>query len=126
MSYCRFSSCDYWSDIYCYESANGYEVHVATNRHVFDEPLPPTVDLTTDSIEAYLVRHNKMQELLDRAKCVTIGLPYDGQTLTHDTAKECAETLIYLKEMGYHVPQSAIGFLVEESEENGECQDDEE
>ena len=41
MSYCRWSSLDYTCDIYAYESAYGYEVHIAHSRRMGPQPYMP-------------------------------------------------------------------------------------
>lgn len=117
MSYCRFSSDDFQCDVYVYaDCGGGYTTHIARVRPVYTEPLPPLVDFMKDS-HAYFERMYKVGEMLDRAEKVPIGLPHDGETFNHETAKECAEFLTELKTMGYKVPQDAIDALNEEEEE---------
>lgn len=48
MSYCRFSTDDFRSDIYCYESIEGYQIHVAAFRYVLAEPMSPKIDLLSN------------------------------------------------------------------------------
>lgn len=44
-----------------------------------------------------------------------IGLPFDGETFGDETAAECADRLVWLRSLGYVVPQSAIDALRAES-----------
>jgi hypothetical protein len=46
---------------------------------------------------------------------VSIGLSEDGKSFIEDTPKLCADRLIWLKSLGYNVPQDAIDALLEES-----------
>lgn len=114
MSYCRFSSDIGKSDVYVYESDYGWVTHVARNRIQTDEELPPIVMLYHENTQAFLDRVKKVSDILARGKRVGIGLPWDGTTFTDSTPKKCADRLIALKELGYHVPQHAIDALLEE------------
>jgi hypothetical protein len=53
MSYCRFSTDNFNSDVYVYESEQGYVVHIAENRYVFDRSLLPKVTLRSTQEEYY-------------------------------------------------------------------------
>lgn len=117
MSYCRFSSDIRKSDVYVYESDYGWVTHVAQNRVQTDEALPPEVMLCQENAEAFFYRMKKVSEILARGKRVGIGLPWDGATFTDPTPKKCADRLIKLKNLGYHVPQHAVDALLEEWEE---------
>lgn len=58
--------------------------------------------------------HKKQAEFVRSAKREPINLLYSGETLTCDTAKECAEKLLYFTVLGYRIPQHAIDYLMEE------------
>ena len=118
MSYCRFSSDDPRSDIYCHEADAGYVIHVAKTRAVIDAPLPPRVP--HHQIYAWLARDREVRDLLSKAPRPAIGLAHDGETFTDATAAECADRLEYLRALGYHVPQYAIDSLREEAEEEAQ------
>ena len=116
MSYCRWSNDDYQCDVYCYADVSyGYVVHVARNRPVFNEPLPPP---ETDT-RKWFERHQTVSEMMRRATHRKIGLEYDGETFATGTAVEMAETLEMLRGKGYMVPQYAIDALREEAKEEG-------
>jgi hypothetical protein len=85
MSYCRFSSDDWKSDIYCCE----------------------TVDDTFMVVIA--------EVRINGAERTPIGLPHDGESRVYKTAGECANGLEALRALGYHVPQHAIDRLREEA-----------
>lgn len=112
MSYCRFSSDDYQCDVYVYESKDGYEVHIASSRYVFSEPLPPPeTPNTPESFE----RHKRINEIVGKSKTEPITLPFAGESHTIETAIDCAYVLIELKSIGYNVPQYAIDRLLSEA-----------
>lgn len=118
MSYARFSSDDFQSDVYVYDSNAGYVTHVARNRKVLAEPLPEPVELLhlpeagtgvtedefTRAAQAFLARHKRVHAILERSESKPIGLAHDGEMFVHATAGECADNLERLAEIGYHVP----------------------
>lgn len=115
MSYCRWSDEDYQCDIYCYETVyGGYHTAVASNRSILDIELPPKVEFCVANMEAWLARYNAVIEWVETAKREPIGLPYDGENFQTSTAKETAELLQMLKEVGCNVPQYAIDNLLAE------------
>lgn len=114
MSFCRFSTNDYTSDVYCYEGGNGFVTHVAGCRVIYDEPLPAPIKFTTENLEAWFVRHNKVNQMVERAEKVPIGLGQDGECFCDSDAKSCMDRLLWLRSLGYNVPQSAIDCLSEE------------
>lgn len=123
MSYCRFSSDDFQSDVYVYEDVSGgFTTHVASKRRVFKGPLPPRLPLPekTDRqwAECYLAREREVMRMVGEADLVDIGLPYDGQTFNDPTPGAAADRLEMLRKAGYNVPQSAIDMLREESQED--------
>lgn len=116
MSYCRWSSDDFQSDVYVYESWTGeFVVHVAGNRVKFQEALPPAVELRLDNLNEWLARDGVVRAALERAKRVPIGLPHDGASFARPTASSTADLLEELRAMGYHVPQHALDALREEA-----------
>ena len=120
MSYCRWSSDQFGSDVYVYEAVDGgYTCHVAARRHASDEPKPPAFEgeLTPESVPQYMAAHHALMEWCEGAHMEPIGLPHDGDSINLDTPGEMADKLVELKEEGYHVPQYAIDTLREEQEE---------
>lgn len=107
MSYCRWSSNNYGCDIYAYESANGYEVHVASNRVVGDIPKT-NIRLLMDGGEAeqkeYVAQSKAQSEFLETATRKKIGLSCDGESYTLTTLEEFRDKLIELRKEGYIFP----------------------
>lgn len=112
MSYCRFSSDNWKSDVYVYANVNGgWTTHVAANRTVGDPP--EEADLTQVNIDdgSWLASHKAAMAFLDAAERLPIGLPHDGASFCDATPGECADRLKALRAEGYHVPQYAIDDL---------------
>lgn len=123
MSYCRFSSENFGSDVYVYESCyGGWTTHVASRRRV----IPPIPDLPLSlsfkpprfyfSIWSWWHKHLHLRSL-DLIPLRPIGLPHDGDGFGDDTPGACADRLESLRAMGYRVPQYAIDALRREQAE---------
>lgn len=116
MSYCRFS-CDNWrSDVYCYESEQGYVTHVACSRVVGDvPPIPFFFDVPQKEFFEAVRQQN---EFIASAEREPIGLKHDGAMFIDRTPDEMIDRLLSLSREGYFVPVSAIEALSEEIREN--------
>jgi hypothetical protein len=118
MSYCRWSSDDFECDLYIYESVDGFQVHVASNRHVIDRSgLPPVVEFgDPDWAEAWATRSMAVQELVEDAPLEKIDLPQAGESFSFETGDEAADKVEELIALGYHVPDGVVESLREVSE----------
>ena len=114
MSYCRFSSSDWWSDIYAYQSAGGYCIHVAGNRIVGEVPKCSHL-FHPDTMDEYIKASDEQDDFLDTAKREDINLQYAGESFDFTTAGDAADWLCKLKDIGFHVPEYAIKSLRDES-----------
>lgn len=113
MSYCRFSSDNFSCDAYVYEYYyGGWTINLAESRIVGDIPKVPSY--LECGIDEYMDAHKKQMEFIKTAKHEPIELPYSGETFNYGTAKECAEQLKYLVQIGYIIPKYAIDALMEE------------
>lgn len=124
MSYCRWSSDDFRSDVYCYHDMSGHWViHVAGMRHQIDPALfpPESPPYDPDHSETwarlYVDRHQRVMELIRLAPTIPIGGPHDGVSFYLDTPGEAADKLYELSAEGYHVPDAVIDDLRAEDEE---------
>jgi hypothetical protein len=146
MSYCRWSSDNWKSDVYVYEGDVGYVIHVASRRRA-RSPIP-TLPLRTlgrmvswlgqeyDVIRqrfeypsrhrafvakllfwAWSLSHRLSLWHLGNIPLVKIGLPADGETFVLDCPLACWEKLVELRAMGYHVPYYALDQLLSEAAE---------
>ena len=104
MSYSRWSSNDFQCDLYVYAHCDGgVAIHVAGNRVVYAEPLPPPVPF--DGSAAWFARHQAVSAIIDRSERKPIGLPCDGEDYYLPFA-EAASKVRELIAMGYHCDPS--------------------
>lgn len=116
MSYCRWSSDNWKSDVYTYACVDGtWTTHVAARKRVGELPDHPGFKPPHD--EAFLRRHREYQAAVSAAELVPIGLPHDGKTFKDGSPGECWATLVMLRTAGYHVPQYALDELYDEAQE---------
>lgn len=115
MSYCRFSSDNWKSDIYCYESDMGIVINVAGSK-IDGIPEVPCFGVVSaeEWMEAYRIQHEYMDKHESARR--EIGLPYDGEYFLYGSYQQAYEKLVELKEVGYHVPEYAIEQMKEDAE----------
>jgi len=117
MSYCRWSTDDFQCDLYCYEDcAGGFTIHVAMIRYGYKEPLPPAIALTDDNIEEWFIRHKVVQGMIEKADHIPIDLPHDGESFSDPDLQSFLERIVYLKSLGYRVPERVIEMIKEEQQ----------
>ncbi len=121
MSYCRWSSDGFRSDVYVYEDVmGGWTTHVAGRKRLGLDTLPQDPydkNFLKENLgkgDRWMNAYHAYHEALSKLDIVPIGLPHDGQSFNDPTPVECARRLMSLKEMGYYVPQYAIDELLEE------------
>lgn len=111
MSYCRFSTNAFRSDVYVYKHAHGYyQIHVAANRYEVDRSgLPPEPSPEEDNFGKKVARrHRKVMDLVKGVEPTSIGGPLDGADFSEATPEEAADRLEEIEEAGYHVPDGTI------------------
>ncbi len=107
MSYCRWSTDDHMCALYVYDSVSGgITIHVAGNRLIYKEPPPESVSYK--DIDAFMARHAKVNQMIDDAERVKIGLPYDGETFDGLSQDQAISKLEELKALGYRFPDYVI------------------
>lgn len=115
MAYCRFSDDSFRSDIYCYESEEGFVVNVADTRYFFSEPVPDLPEdfwnLSPEEINRHFVL---MREIIERSKKEPILLPDAGATFVFDDHQSAIDKLVKLRNSGFRVPKIAIVRLLVE------------
>ena len=117
MSYCRFSDDNWKSDVYIYESADGYVCHVASNRIVGDIPK-----VEYNTTVGFAMSHPIQMNYVENAERVAIGGVHDGETRVFDTLQELSDFTGELIAAGYHVPAWAIDSIMKEIAESGRAQ----
>ena len=110
MSYCRFSSDKYRSDVYVYESADGFTIHVASKRYTetYPGPDPYSREEIAKPAEEWRDNYHAFHHWLDNTPMETIGLPHDGETIVCDLPGICADTLQEMRDLGYNIPDGVI------------------
>ena len=100
MSYVRWSSDGFKSDVYVYEGPDKVWItHVACRRRS-----------TKDATGSYQQQGVMGEKLWFKDHTH----PAAGKIFNHSTPEDCALNLIALREDGFHVPQFAIDELMEE------------
>lgn len=122
MSYCRFSSDNWKSDVYVYEHHSGvWVIHVAGNRPVGEIPRVPRLsEYSEETADEWVKAHTEAMEFLRTAERVNINLPHAGATFDELTPGAAAERLKELRALGYHIPEGVIEELEEEDKEETE------
>ena len=114
MSYCRFSDENFKSDVYVYETKNGYVVHVASNRVVGDITPIPIFD--SEDTDPFFAAHKQQMIDMESATHVDIGGLFDGDTFTCVELSDLLSVLHKIADAGYHVPHWVIPMVEEELE----------
>lgn len=112
MSYCRFSSDNWKSDVYCWHDVGGwFATHVAARRIVGCVPQTDWRGFFIDktiTAKQYAHQCRRQGAWLDKAKRKPIGLPHDGAYFQDRTRAAFLRRLLSLRKAGYHVPDSTI------------------
>lgn len=116
MSFCRWSSDNFHCDLYAYESANGYVIHVAGRRYLGDIPPFPASLPTLENVQEWLDARIRQGAFLDTAQREAITLPHAGETFTEDTLDDFEARLLYLRRLGYLFPDWVFEEIREERE----------
>lgn len=133
MSYCRWSSCNGYCDVYVYADVHGgWTTHVAARRHppgapddglsVFIDPEWKGQDNEAIAAE-YRRRRDVWAAWTEENEPVQIDHPLAGTSHNHETPGDCAGFLQLLKDGGFQVPQYAIDALLAEEAEDEACED---
>lgn len=142
MSYCRFSSDDWRCDVYAYESCNGHWVtHVAGNKSWWVPRCPPWPHAHPSLWDAkkgdfikrgwrwrwfsfltwrWWVHHRIQGWVMGWMPRRAIGLPEDGKTFEDGDLDSFLRRLLWLRQLGYNVPQGAIDSVMDELEQLAE------
>lgn len=121
MSYCRWSSDDWRSDVYVYESQDGFVTNVAESSVVLAEELPEPIRLqpgfTHEQFHVWWKRQQAVADIVERSPTVKIGGLYDGATFVDPDPGACATTLRMLAIAGYRIPAGVVERLESEAAE---------
>lgn len=113
MSYARYSSDNWKSDVYVYFDGSNYVLNIAQVRLAVE--LPP-IDFT--SVETIVESNRRQMDALNDATTVgnfvDIELPKAGEMIIFEDLESLRAELLSLREIGYHIPQSAIDAINED------------
>lgn len=118
MSYCRWSSDNFNCDVYCYEDVNGgWTTWVAGNRAVGEIPKVP--ELTIENIDSgeWLKANKIRHEFLLNCERKSIDLPHAGAYFNDSTLKKFCDRLVYLRDLGYRIPEYVFDDIYQEMQE---------
>lgn len=129
MSYCRWSSDGFRSDVYTYADVDGsWTTHVAGRKKVGLDTLPPDPLALIGEMPRpeWLVAYKAFHDAYDQLEFADIDHPHSGDTFNDESPQACAATLKMLRGLGYHVPDGVIEELEGElaEEEASEVSDD--
>jgi len=117
MSYCRWSTDKFQSDVYAYaDMMDEYTIHVRkyhpiSVEHVPDYNVMEWLEKGHDCVEQ---KHKEYMDAVKKIEYEPIGLPYDGETIGAEDLKELYRWLGVLRSVGYYVPDSALELVFEE------------
>lgn len=118
MSYCRWSSDKFRSDVYvyaCYD--NTWTTHVAASKLLDEYPGPDPYSFEEIQKPDWQDKLKKFHEWLEKAERGPPPPAHAGKTFKDDTPQDCAATLRMLRTEGYHVPDGVIEELEQEKDE---------
>lgn len=119
MSYCRLSTDAFQCDVYCYESQEGWRVHLAALRNLF---VPPKHDDDwylngEEGIKQFSEYMEAVSKLLAKSKAEVITSPNAGKSFCYATPGDCADALEEFRSEGFRFPASVLEELREEHAE---------
>jgi hypothetical protein len=116
MSYCRWSSDNWKSDVYCYESDKGFVIHVAGRKNARE--LKTKVDHS--SIERMVETFKQQSEEIETMDYVVLDCPSAGESFCLSSLEDFMSKLIELQDEGLHVPAYVFDMITEEMTEEKE------
>lgn len=118
VSYCRWSTDCYQSDVYVYASNDGWVTHVASRRRVPIRPTPtaPPYNASVEEIVAYSRACDDWVRDESAWRWQDIDDPSAGESYCDPTAEVCAMRLAVLRANGIRVPDGVIEALVNDNE----------
>lgn len=124
MSYCRWSSDNFKSDVYAYaDVSGGYTTHIAGNRVIGD--CPPGADYTTIGEDGWAARAAEAEQVRSKflANCdrEPIGHAYAGMSFNDSDLESFLARMEHLRSEGFHVPDYVFDTIREEIAEGAEA-----
>lgn len=122
MSYCRFSSDAFRSNVYVYENMDGnFIINVAENKMDCEEhEIPAPVESLNPNYmsgEEITEQWNRILEFVDECPRKPINGGFDGDMIVCEDLESTKDQLLQLREHGYHVPEYTFEIIDEELED---------
>jgi hypothetical protein len=128
MSYCRWSSDNFRSDVYIYEDAGGgWTTHVAGRKRIGDRPDDPHSwkwiqiigdNPTPEQLAMWEEAKKKHKDWLNEdGPWQPVPEPWCGQSYNDSTPQACAARLKQMKADGLYIPDGVIEELESETVE---------
>ena len=118
MSYCRFSTDNFRCDLYAYGSHDGYHLHVAGNRVVWDPPpspyRPESLQLPTEEFNRI---NREYHQTLLKAPREFIDLEGAGGHHVFATLRELRDSIADHLQRGFQAPAWLLPSIDEEIRE---------
>ena len=114
MSYVRFSTDGFRSDVYAYESNRGYEIHVASVRYSsFPSPAAPLPgrEANEAALQDWADDQRRYHQELRKMSTAAIADEHAGGHYTFDDLDDLLGMLYKLKRRGFQVPDSAFSAI---------------
>ena len=118
MSYCRFSSDNFRSDVYVYFSVGDMFVCHVANRKISNIEECPQIESPAEDPTLFYNQYKSRSNWMDNyAVREDINHELAGTTFSTERPDDMAQSLLDLREEGFHVPQYVIDNLLEEAKE---------
>ena len=123
MSYCRWSSDDFKCDLYCYASSEGYTTHIANNRVIGEVPHIDWESFLDKRVSAkeFADQYQAQMQFMETCQREQIGLPEDGKSYDDPDLESFLDRILYLRKLGYRVPDHVINDIREEIRDEQEA-----
>ena len=109
MSYCRWSSDNWKSDVYIYDGSEGITCHVTT--YFYDGYIPKLPDITKVSNKVFREAYLRQKRVMESCPKKKHPSPMAGQTFWARDPKDMIFKLEQLQLEGFHVPEYVFEVL---------------
>ncbi len=124
MSYCRWSSDGFRCDLYAYEDAQGWTIHVAGRTRVFPPDWSDPLDLVLMidkglSAEEATARYSAAMEPMETFPFAELTAPSAGKTFREPSLAAFRARLLALRAEGLRFPDDVLAMVDDEMAEAG-------
>lgn len=120
MSYCRWSTDSFRCDVYAYESADGYTVHVAGRKRAIPDDLNQPDFAFAMPPGDYTARYQAWDEAYQTLPWVELTAPSAGKTFCEPTLEAFRSRMLGLRAEGLRFPDTVLDEIDQEIMERDE------